>query len=282
MTHSPYEESVAAYAIGALDAGERRAFEMHLGSCAQCAAELAELRKVTTGLVMSVDPEDPPADLKARTIARATAQPQARREAPVYVPPVSIMHPPKVRSSPAGWLAAAVALIVAISAGLFAWSLRSELAAVQKLAGDASTQADRLRGQLLTLRQDTARMAQTLSILSAPDIVRVDLKGQGDLAAATAQVYWSPTRGVLLLNPGGLPSLDPGQVFELWAVPPEKGAAPLAAGLFHVDTAGLVTTVAPAPTLFPAVDVFAITIEPAGGLPAATTPILLVGKTKKS
>jgi anti-sigma-K factor RskA len=281
MTHNPYDESVAAYAIGALDADERRAFETHLASCAQCAAELTELRKVTTGLVMSVDPEDPPADLKARTIARATAHPQARREAPAYVPPVSIVHPPKVRSSPAGWLAAAAALIIATGAALFAWSLRSELTAVQKLADDASTQADRLRGQLLTLRQDSARMAQTLSILSAPDTARVDLKGQGDLATATAQVYWSPTRGVLLMNMGGVPALDPGQVFELWAVPPEKGAAPLAAGLFHVDPAGLVTTVAPAPTLFPAADAFAVTVEPAGGSPAATTPIILIGRTKK-
>ena len=42
-THSAFEEMVAAYAVGALDADDRRAFEAHLASCKQCATELAAL-----------------------------------------------------------------------------------------------------------------------------------------------------------------------------------------------------------------------------------------------
>jgi anti-sigma-K factor RskA len=280
MTHTPFEESVGAYALGALDANEQRAFEAHLESCPKCAAELADLRRVSTGLAMSVEPIAPPQDLKARTIARATNQPQARRDTPVPAPPVSIARPPHKRSS-LPWLAAAAGIAVAVAAGIYAWTLRSELRSVHQLADSASAQADRLRVDLVASRQDAAKLTRTLSVLGAPDVVRVDLKGQGDLATAAVQVYWSAARGLLVLNAGNMPALQNGRVFELWAVPPGAGAQPLAAGLFTVDAAGTVTTVAPPPAVFPVADAFAITIEPSGGSPQATTPIILLGKVRR-
>lgn len=282
-THSDFEEMVAAYAVGALDADDRRAFEAHLTSCRQCATELAALRKVTTGLAMSVEPVAPPADLKARTIARATGQPQAHRETtgqPAAPPPVSIVHVQEKRGSWA-WLAAAAAIVIAVGAGVYAWSLHNELTAVRQLANDATSDATRLRAQLLSVRQESAKMAQTLNVLAAPDVVRVDLKGQGDLAAATALVYWSAAHGVLLQSGANLPALDRDHVLELWAVPPGADAKPLAAGLFRVDQAGLVTVLAPPPTTFAAADAFAITVEPAAGSVQPTSPIILLGKTKK-
>jgi anti-sigma-K factor RskA len=284
-THSAFEEMVAAYAVGALDVDDRRAFEAHLATCKQCAAELAALRKVTTGLAMSVEPAAPPADLKARTIARATGQPQAHRQttAQPAAPPVSIVHVAEKRGlSSLAWLAAAAAILVAVGAGVYAWSLRSELTAVRQLANDAATDATRLRAQLLSVRQESAKMAAILGVLAAPDVVRVDLKGQGELATATALVYWSAAHGVLLQSGANLPALDRDHVLELWVVPPGADAKPLAAGLFRVDQAGLVTTVAPPPTTFAAADAFAITVEPSAGSVQPTTPIILVGKTKKS
>lgn len=283
MTHTLFEESVAAYAVGALDADERRAFEAHLASCPKCAAELAELRRVTTGLAMSVERVAPPAGLKARTIARATGQPQAKitRDAPA--PPVAIVHTEPSRASMSlAWLAAAAGIAAAIGLGVYAWSLRSQLSSIQQVAAQATTQADRLRAELVTSRQESARMAQTLGILGAPDVVRVELKGQGDLTTASAQVYWSATRGLLVLNASNLPAIDRDRVFELWAVPPGASAAPLAAGLFRVDQAGFVTVISPPSTTFPAADAFAITVEPTAGSQQPTSPIILVGKVRKT
>ena len=101
------------------------------------------------------------------------------------------------------------------------------------------------------------------------------------MLTASAQVYWSATRGLLFMHAGNLPAIDRDRVFELWAVPPGPGAAPLPAGLFRVDQAGLVTVVSPPPT-FAAADAFAITVEPAAGSAQPTSPIILVGKTKKA
>src|SRR5262249_44614492 len=159
--------------------------------------------------------------------------------------------------------------------------VRSELRAVQQFADEASTSADRLRAQLVTVRQDNAKLTQTLGILAAPDVIRVDLKGQGDAAASAAQVFWSASRGVLVMNAANMPPLAAGGFFGLGGVPPGAGAAPLGAGLFKVDPVGVVTTVAPPSALFPAADAFAITIEPSGGSPQPTMPIVLVGKVKK-
>src|SRR5262249_35503238 len=131
-------------------------------------------------------------------------------------------------------------------------------------------------------RQESAKMAQVLGVLAAPDVTRVDLKGQGDLATATALVYWSAAHGVLLESGANLPALDRDHVLELWVVPPGADAKPIAAGLFRVDEAGLVTMVAPPASTFPAADAFAITIEPSSGSVQPTTPIILIGKTKKS
>lgn len=285
MTHTLFEESVAAYALGALDADERRAFEAHLASCSKCAAELAELRRVTTGLAMSIERVAPPAGLKARTIARATGQPQIKTtpETAAQAPPVAIVHTAAPRASMSlAWLAAAAGIAVAIGLGVYAWSLRSQLDSVQQVAAQATSQADRLRAELVASRQESARMAQTLGILGAPDVIRVELKGQGDLLTASAQVYWSAARGVLVLNAGNLPAIDRDRVFELWAVPPGQGSAPLAAGLFRVDQAGLVTVVSPPPATFPAADAFAVTVEPSAGSAQPTSPIILVGKVRKT
>jgi anti-sigma-K factor RskA len=44
MTAHPFEHDDAAYVLGALEAQERAAFEVHLATCAECSASVAELR----------------------------------------------------------------------------------------------------------------------------------------------------------------------------------------------------------------------------------------------
>ena len=67
---------LGAYLLGELDEDERTALEAHLDGCAECRAELAELRPVA-GALADADPElfetdepRPPADLLERTLSR--------------------------------------------------------------------------------------------------------------------------------------------------------------------------------------------------------------------
>jgi anti-sigma-K factor RskA len=73
----------------------------------------------------------------------------------------------------------------------------------------------------------------------------------------------------------GLPPAPAGKTYALWTI---VGGTPRPAGLFGVDAAGRGThRIAPVSTGAPA-RVFAVTVEPEGGVPAPTGPIVLASK----
>ncbi len=81
-SHDDFAALAAAYAINALDRDEQRAFEAHLATCAQCQADVADFRRVSAGLGLSVEVEAPPAALKAKNAQsdRANHAAASRRE----------------------------------------------------------------------------------------------------------------------------------------------------------------------------------------------------------
>jgi anti-sigma-K factor RskA len=60
MTHDPHHLT-GAYAAGALDDDERAEVEAHLSECADCAAEVADLREALTELSVLAEADPPPA-----------------------------------------------------------------------------------------------------------------------------------------------------------------------------------------------------------------------------
>ena len=63
----------AAYALHALDAEEREAYEEHLAQCARCRDELAQLKESAAALAWAVEAPAPPAGLRARILTEAAA-----------------------------------------------------------------------------------------------------------------------------------------------------------------------------------------------------------------
>jgi anti-sigma-K factor RskA len=73
MTHrepSSMHDDVGAYLLGALDAGEARAFERHLEGCAACREEIGRLRPAMEALPRSVEPVAPSPGVKRELLAR--------------------------------------------------------------------------------------------------------------------------------------------------------------------------------------------------------------------
>ncbi|MBI3669814.1 MAG: cupin domain-containing protein [Acidobacteria bacterium] len=72
-------ELAALYALDALPADEKAAFEQHLHQgCTVCVAEVASLRPVTEKLAMAPQPVRPPQELRGRLLERAASlQPHA-------------------------------------------------------------------------------------------------------------------------------------------------------------------------------------------------------------
>jgi anti-sigma factor RsiW len=133
-----------AYAIDALDDVERARFERHLAGCADCRAEVANLRE-TAALLADTTPVTPPASLRARLLDEIdTVRP---------LPPVVEANAPRRSRRRVVALVAAAAALVAIGGGVATvwhpWTDESSQVAltdVQKvlLADDAETWTDRL------------------------------------------------------------------------------------------------------------------------------------------
>jgi anti-sigma factor RsiW len=275
MAHEEFEDAVASYAVDALDPGDRRAFEAHLSTCARCQAELAELRRVVAGLGMATEPVAPPAALKARTIAYATARGGDARipgGAPARVTPLPATRPaPRFQIVP--WLVAAAAVVIAAVSGLYAVSLRSRVTALEQIATAASAQADRLRQELMSVRTRSEVLTQTVRIISAPDVHQVVLKGQAAAVGASGRAFWSQAQGIVF-NAEQLPALTPDRVYQLWVIADGK---PVGVTAFTPTNGSASLTVA-LPAGIANVSAVAVTNEPApNGSQTPTLPILLVG-----
>ncbi len=64
MNTCEHADKLSAYHDGELDAVSRAAMERHLGQCAQCAAELERLRKLSALLVQTAPAEMPPLGMR--------------------------------------------------------------------------------------------------------------------------------------------------------------------------------------------------------------------------
>jgi anti-sigma-K factor RskA len=249
--HEQYGELAVAYGLGTLDAAERAAFERHLSSCADCRQLVADAQRVADVLPHTLTPIEPPPALRARIMQAAA--------------------PPAAPSMTPRWLAMAAG-IIAIVAGAAAWTQYQRAGASQAAASQSQAQVEALQAQLSAMQTqaDTARRA--VDILAADDLARVDLKGQPAAPSASGRVYWSASRG-LLFSAVDLPALPAGRVYQLWYV---TAAAPVSAALVNPDGAGRFTLIVNAPAgIQPTA--MAVTIEPAGGLPAPTGAFYLLG-----
>jgi anti-sigma-K factor RskA len=72
--HREWEESLGAYALGALPSDEAAELERHLPECTRCRHELAELRVAVDALPGSAPPVEPPAELRERLMAAVNSE----------------------------------------------------------------------------------------------------------------------------------------------------------------------------------------------------------------
>jgi Anti-sigma-K factor rskA, C-terminal len=175
------------------------------------------------------------------------------------------------------WLAAAASLFVAATAGFYAWSRHTEVTMLRLLVAQTSTRAETMRAELASMRQDSSRLLRIVSVIGAPDLMRADLAGQAEGAAATGRAFWSPANG-LVFRAEHLPRLDAVHVYQLWVI---QGSTPTSAGLLSLNPDGSASAAVALPPEVTSVDAVAVTLEPAGPeQPKPTGPAVLKGNTQ--
>ena len=187
-------ELTAGYALDALDAEERSAYEAHLPGCEQCQAELESFWTTTEALAVAASGPAPSTALRERILADVRAEPQ------VVVP----FEPRRRRLVPALAATAAIAAVVALAVGLW--------------ASDLSSRLDESRAALERERANAA-------VLADPEARSVSLQtGTGRL------VVGGGGRAVLVVD--GLDPAPAGRTYELWIMPDGNVEQAEPAGLF--------------------------------------------------
>ena len=168
------KDLLIGFLYGELDAADRRTFQAHLTSCADCREELAGLR-ATRGQIASWSPPEP--DFGFRIVRGAAAPPPA----------------PRFRISPAWGLAAAAILIMGVAAGIAnldvsygglvvrtGWNRGGDVASVQGAGAQAlapvdwSAQTAALDRRLREL-ETSARAHAPVQTASADDLSDADV-----------------------------------------------------------------------------------------------------------
>ena len=266
-SHEAVAELLPAYAIGTLDADDLTAVEEHLGAgCAECDGELAAWSQLVDRLAEPVEPVAPSAVTRARVLAAVGRE--AGREAG-----------PRARRGPGApfWLAAAASLVALLLAGWATLRLGEVRAELARTAADGERTAASLaatRADLDRARTDIARVSASLPIVASPAARSIVLAGLPAAPGAGGTTVVDPRTRTALFYAHALPAPGPGKTYELWYIT-DRG--PVAAGVFDVDACGDgALRVDEIPDL-EKVLAWAVTLEPAGGVPQPTGEMVLKG-----
>lgn len=205
--HEDFENLVAAWVLGALEAEEAEAIRVHVEGCTSCTEMTVRLRRAVGALPLEVDEVAPPARLRERVLA-AVAASRTPTAAPIQMRPRAKQAAPTPRplllrlGARVPAYAAAAAVLLALAIGVLAGSLANRGAP---------------------------------PVASNP-VARFTLVGHQTLAGASGSVIDLKSDGIVLIDFRGLPSLPTGKVYEVWLVTPSGHADP--AAVFVPDSNG--------------------------------------------
>jgi len=280
MDHGALREAAGLYALGALGAlagEERDAFEAHVATCAECAADVRALERVVTALPYAVPQVDPRSALRGRVLTAAGAPQASSRSTVAEMPAGTHISLRRTHVSVnVAWLAAAALLVVSVALGAYAVNLRQRVGGLEGQLREAMNRLDLTEQQLAEAARAAERAQTRLAVLTSPDLKQVNLTGQPPAPRAAGRAFWSRSNG-LLFAANELPPLPAGRTYQLWFLTP---GAPVSAGLIKPDQNGRITAAFDTPPGTPDPTGLAVSIEPEGGVPAPTGAIYLAGMTQ--
>jgi anti-sigma factor RsiW len=309
-------DSIHLYAAGALPDAEAMELREHLATgCPACQAELAAASAVASMLPLSLDPLNPPADLKQRLMQRIDDQiAQDEKSAGPINANAPMTEPWGMRIFrifvPAA-VAAGITLICthyymnakviearntaiayqdrATKAGAIAAQYAARLdAAEQKLQSqshtvdmltaqstDANAQLADTRKQIDGLKQLYPDEAPVMAMLASDKVRVVDLKPTDLQKGAVAHLVWDEQHRKWAVLVAGMKPAAAGETYELWFV--TTAGAKIRAGIFDVDQAGGAAVMINLPPDLGPLKLVAVTNEKAGGVEVPAGQFQMIG-----
>lgn len=238
---------LAAHALG--EAGDDAAAQAHLAACPHCRRDLGEYRRVA-GLLPYAAPDAAPApELRDRVVAAVAREAGAPETGSGPLKPRPVVRRPFF--SRASWAALAFA---ALAVALLGWNLA--------LRAQVAEQA----GEIAFHRQG---WRTTIELLNDSSVRWYVVSGGG----AIGHLWATPVSQDACFVAEGLPSIDEGQVLQVWAA---RAGKSVSVGTFEPhEGSGWVMLWADAPIA--AYESIFVTIEPSGGSAAPSGPPVMSG-----
>jgi len=161
------------------------------------------------------------------------------------------------------WTWAGALAVAVLVAGYLVWTLNSLERDLIRRAGEAAS-----------LKREVGQRQEFLRILGAPDTQVVALDGLKPSPGARGRVWWHRNGGGFFVA-NGLPAAPTGKTYQLWVI--AEGTL-VSAGVFVVDPKGSATLQVKPLSGVGKVEMFAVTLEPVGGLPKPSGQMYLAGK----
>ncbi len=233
----------AAYALDALDARERAAFEAHYHDCEICRNDVAQFRE-TLADVAAANPIGPPDSVKERVMAEVA---RTRQLSPLLPDGVADLAERRRRGRLSSALLVAAAALVVVAGSAIVVSRDSQPAYAKELA----------------------------DVLSQPDgkVVTLDETAAGE-AGGTFKVAWSSSEARLVVLGDGLDKAPSGRAYELWLI--DGSGAHATRVLDSADDGDVRAAI----DLTGEPTAWGITIEPEQGSPAPTGDVIFLAEVQ--
>jgi anti-sigma-K factor RskA len=256
-THNDFESLCAGYVLNALSDEERRQFEKRLENASK--EELALLEELTEArdeMALATDSPAPRDDLFIDILSEISEEPRQAPIIPIW-----------------GYRLAAAVLLVGLL-GLVMFS--------QQLAGTLDEKAAVIEEQtsrITELQTELEKRNELLAILESREVNFVIMAGLDVNPEGYGKVIWDTQNQRALLQLANLPTPPDDRDYQLWLIKDEQ--APISAGVFNFER--------PSTDLFFKVEqlqerpsdimnMFAVTLEPKGGMPQPTGDMYLLGQ----
>lgn len=261
MVHDDYKELLPAHALSSLDAADARVLNQHLAECDECRRELADWENTAAELALGANPAAPSSHVRARIMNAVRKEKQSQGESRVVSFP---------RNRKDTW--ASLRPIGAIAAGVLFLVLILWIIVLVQQNQRLRRENDTLAHQNQSMDREFTRSTQFVRMLAEPGAKYAILHGSEHAEAGTGHLVYDRTGHAMLLV-DGLPPLPAGKEYQFWSIVDRN--PPIPGGTFVPDEVGRgqLTDRVPDQALQGAV--FAVTLEPAGGVPEPTGAIYL-------
>jgi anti-sigma-K factor RskA/cell division protein FtsL len=290
--HEEYKEMIAAHALSSLETAEARELEAHLATCAECRAESESWQDVAASLVYAAPLAEPSAELRSRILANVRAEESAmqnlnpatgdgkvegrasllsRTESNV-VPFEKPARRTRSAVSKVWAIAASVAFVALALSLILLWTRYSSM---QREMAQLTDQLGQAHQELSRERETLARERAAKELISAPEARITALAGTELATRARAKFVYDRKTGRAMLMADDLPPAPAGKAYQLWFI--AEGKPPMPGHVFNTDAAGHAEMAEQLPEEARAATIFAVTLEPSGGVPAPTGAKYLLG-----